>query len=207
MKKILFVLVLLISTACSGPSSEPAAPTFVATVSEPLQDDTPSATATTASPTPVPAATSAPTLPAATSAPTLPTATSAPTLPPDDISEDTPEETGEPVIIFHQEGGFAGVDLTWSIYANGLIVTPDGEEISVAPAVVDELLELIEQIGFFELVQPKPSNICCDFFTYTLAVSNGDLNNVITFSGGDPNIPAGLSEAVSAVQLIIAQQP
>jgi len=195
-KKILFALLLLISTACAGPSSEPAAPPLEATVSEPLQDDTPSATATTASPTPIPAATSAPTLPAATSAPTLM---------PDDISEDTPEETGEPVIIFHQEGGFAGVDLTWSIYANGLIVTPDGEEISVAPAVVDEILELIEQIGFFEIVQPKPKNICCDFFTYTLAVTNGDLKNVITFSGGDPNIPAGLAEAVSAVQLLIAQ--
>ncbi len=196
MKKVLFVLLLLILTACAGPSSEPAAPSPVATVSEPLQDDTPSATATTASPTPVPAATSVPTLPAATSAPTLP---------PDDISEDSPEETGEPVIIFHQEGGFAGVDLTWSIYANGLIVTPDGEEISVAPAVVDELLKIIEQTGFFEFVQPKPSNICCDFFTFTLAVTNGDLKNVITYNGGDTNIPAGIAEAVSAVQQVITQ--
>jgi hypothetical protein len=213
-KKILFVLLLLISTACSAPSSEPAAPTLVATVSEPLQDDTPLAAATTASPTPIAAATSAPTLPAATSTstlpaatsvPILPAATSAPTLPTDDTSEDPPEESGKPVIIFHQEGGFAGVDLTWSIYGNGLIVTPDGEEISVAPAVVDELLEIIEQTGFFEFVQPKPSNICCDFFTFTLAVTNGDLNNVITYNGGDTNIPAGIAEAVSAVQQVITQ--
>jgi hypothetical protein len=126
-------------------------------------------------------------------------------LPPDDTSEDSPEENGKPVIIFHQEGGYAGVDLTWSIYANGLIVTPEGEEISVAPAVVDELLKIIEQTGFFEFVQPKPSNICCDFFTFTLAVTNGDLKNVITYNGGDTNIPAGIAEAVSAVQQVITQ--
>ena len=104
-----------------------------------------------------------------------------------------------------QEGGFAGVDLTWSIYENGLIVTPAGEELSVAPAVVDELLEIITQSGFFEIVQSKSSNICCDFFTYTLTVSTGEQNNVITLSDGDPNKPAGLSEAISAVQQVIAQ--
>ena len=137
----------------------------------------------------------------------LPTDTQStpPTLPAEEASGGGLEEAGEPVIIFNQTGGFAGVDLTWSIYANGLIVTPDGEELFVDPAAVDALLEIIAQAGFFELVQPKPSNICCDFFTFALAVSNGDMENVITYNDGDPNKPAGLSEAVSAVQQMLSQ--
>jgi hypothetical protein len=185
--KNLIILVLLISTACDAPSTEPSTPSPVATVAEPLPEDTPSATATNVSPTPIPAA------------------KLAPTLPPGDLSKGSPEVTGEPVIIFHQEGGFAGVDLTWSIYDNGLIVTPAGEELSVAPAIVEELLEIITQTGFFEIVQPKTSNICCDFFTYTLTVSTGNLNNTITFTDGDPNAPPGLTKAVSAVQQLITQ--
>jgi hypothetical protein len=233
MKRILIGLLLLILTACAAPSSEPAAPALVATVSEPLQDDTPSAVTITASLTPLPAATKEPSSPTpqimctppscqegeiyycsddcpggcgtmcATVTPIRPSAQSTATAV--DVSGDATVETGEPVIVFNQTGGFAGVDLTWKIYANGLIVTPDSEELFVDPAVVDELLEIIEQTGFFEFVQPKPSNICCDFFTFTLAVTNGDLNNVITYNGGDTNIPAGIAEAVSAVQQLIAQ--
>lgn len=192
------VLLLLVLTACAAPASEPAAPSTVATDIKPLQENTPAQVATTVSPTPPPTAT-------AVSPTPLPVVISTPTLSPDDISGEQLEETGEPVIIFHQEGGFAGVDLTWTIYNNGLIVTPEGQELSIAPADINELLETIGGTGFFELSQPKPGNICCDFFTFTLGVSYGDLKNVITINDGDPNKAAGFSAAVSAVQQLIAQ--
>ena len=229
MKKTLLLFVLLLSTACTATESEPAAPSLATTVIEPLQEDLSSPTpqimctppscqdgeiyycsgdcpggcgTTCATVTPV----APPLLPTATTV-LLPTHTRStpPTLSAEDAAGGATEEAGEPVIIFNQTGGFAGVDLTWSIYANGLIVTPDGEELSVDPASVDELLEIITQAGFFELVQPKPGNICCDFFTFTLTVNNGDMENVITYNDGDPNKPAGLSEAVSAVQQMLAQ--
>jgi len=198
LKKVYVFLLMMVLTACAAPSSEPAAPLAVATAIGPLQENPPARVTATASPTP--------SLTATTVSPTpLPAAFSTPSLSPDDISGEHPEETGQPVIVFHQEGGFAGVDLTWTIYDNGLIVTPDDQELSVAPADINELLKTIEATGFFELGQPKPANICCDFFTFTLSVSDGDLNNVITVNDGDPNKAAGLSEAVSAVQQLIAQ--
>lgn len=183
-----FFLVVLFLTACAAPLAERDKILPATSGIEP----TPLITLSTTMPEAIPS-----------SSPTL---SGSPTISPTGTGESTQEATRKPAIILHQQGGFAGVDLTWSIYKHGQIVTPDKEEHWVDPAVVVELLEVIAQTGFFELEQEKPKNICCDFFTYTLAANNGEQNNIITFSDGDPNLPPGLSDAVSVVKQLIGQQ-
>lgn len=184
MKKILFVLLLLILTACASPAGPSALPTGT----EPTRENAPSAASSTVRPTVLP--------------PTLPPLT----LPSDNVDDESQPIAGIPAIVFHKEGGLAGVDLLWTIYDSGQIVTPTGEEYWVESGVIDELLELFSQTGFFELSQSKSSDICCDFFTYTLAVNNGEQINVITYTDGDPNAPPGLADLVSAVLQVTDQQ-
>lgn len=114
-----------------------------------------------------------------------------------------PEESESPVIVLRQEGGIAGVENGWTIYGDGRIVTNSGDEIQVEPEEVTEALVTIEQTGFFNLEQREPSDICCDFFTYTLLVRSDDSENIVVISEGDPNIPRALSEALAAVQDLI----
>lgn len=91
----------------------------------------------------------------------------------------------------------------WTVYENGRIVTMSGEELQVEPEEVTATLAAIEQAGFFDLEQTEPSDICCDFFTYTLIVQNEDLEKVVVISEGDPNFPQALSDSFAAVQVLI----
>jgi hypothetical protein len=129
--------------------------------------------------------------------PVDPTATKESSLSPD------PSESETAVIVLHQEGGLAGVENEWSIHADGRVLTNSGAELQVESEKVTELLETIEQAGFFDLERPEPANVCCDFFTFTLTVRNGESENVVVISEGDPSIPEGLSTALAAVQELI----
>lgn len=104
------------------------------------------------------------------------------------------------VIGLHQTGGFAGVDDRTIYYADGRIDMPDGRRASVPPEEVADHLAALDAAGFFDMILPKPEPICCDHFTYTLYARDGDRENVITVSGGDPELAPELLEVILALQ-------
>lgn len=105
------------------------------------------------------------------------------------------------VIALHQTGGFAGVDNLWIFYDDGLVQTPTGQEITGAPEEVTAQVAALQAASFFEMVQPKPEPICCDHFSYTLYARDGDQENAISVSGGDPDLAPELLEIIRALQI------
>lgn len=123
------------------------------------------------------------------------------------ISRATPDPATEakPVITFKQEGGFAGLDQTWSIFSDGRVLTPDGGMVLVEADSVSDLLVEIEQAGFFALSQPKTEPVCCDFFTFTISARYGDQENTISMSEGGPDLPPAFTTSVLAIQEFLPQ--
>ncbi len=141
------------------------------------------------------------TVPSVAATPTGPTPTITQSSSPE--SEEKVTATQEPVIVFSQEGGFAGIQNIWLIYADGRVEAPEGREFQLAPATVESLLTEIEEIGFFDLNQPKQADICCDRFTYTLLVRHGGQENEISFTEGDPNLAETYYKANEVVLSVI----
>lgn len=86
---------------------------------------------------------------------------------------------GEPpveVIRYQRSGGLHGIDEQWIIYDDGSMEGWDlntGKSVwgHVEAHVVADLLELIENGGFFSLAESyMPQTICCDRLTYRLSV-------------------------------------
>jgi len=71
--------------------------------------------------------------------------------------------------------------------------------------LVMALLERISATGFFDLKQEKPSEVCCDFFTYALTVQDEQVSNTITYSEGDSAAPAIFLETIEEVRLFLDQ--
>jgi hypothetical protein len=212
---------LLALAGCGAPAEEPtaalstAAPlATVATTAKPTAEPSPTATTTPEpSPTSSPTAEPSPTELLATS---LPAAETAPAVTPagpagtGSLAEETvavldatvtlPEGA---VIYFSQEGGFAGVMYSWIVYEDGTIVNSAGQITRVPPEDVAAALEAIEQSGFYDLNQPKPSDVCCDFFHYTLVARDGSRFNAVSLSEGDPNMPVVFSESVAVMLALI----
>ncbi|MCI0394380.1 MAG: hypothetical protein L0332_15435 [Chloroflexi bacterium] len=195
---VLLLAALLV--ACASPETEPAAQPTVAPLTETAEPTaTPEPTSTrpdTATPDLV-----SPTAPPVTDTPV----STEPTAPPEEV---TPDVTGllpeGAVIFFSQEGGFAGIMESWTIYADGRVVKSTGDTWQVTPQAVSDLQMTIERTGFFDLpATTRPANICCDFFTYSLAVTYNGQTNVVVMSDGDPNMPQAMRDAVTAVQLFI----
>lgn len=183
----------LVLAGCGGAGEEPTAvpPTTTAleTVPPPPTSAVPTATLTDIPPTAI--ATTSP--PADTDPPiSLPEET----ITVADLTITLPEGA---VIYFRQDGGFAGVMYSWLIYPDGTIVNSADQTSQVEASAVAAALETIKISGFYNLTQPEPSNICCDFFHYTLIVRDGVNSNVISLSEGEPNLPAAFNESVGAV--------
>ncbi len=107
------------------------------------------------------------------------------------------------LIVFQQEGGFAGLDITWRIYNDGRVER--GSEIigELDQKALLLLMDKIEGSGFFNLAQKESENICCDFFTYTITVLDGDRANSITISEADPDMPPGLEEIIRQLVQVV----
>ena len=161
---------------------------------------------------------------------TKPTETPTPTDEPEPTTEPTSEPTAEAtvtkapagdgyppppvelaegvVIVFTQTGGFVGLDDTWTIYSDGRVTKNGGAAGQFSQDEMNDLLNTLEELNFFETSYQTTETICCDFFHYTLAVESGDKRNFVSFSEGDENVPQNLREAVMAVQaaLMSAQE-
>ena len=145
--------------------------------------------------TPTPTATQLP-------ATALPPAPAGPDVTPLQAQLDLPAGT---VIALRQTGGFAGVDNLYIYYEDGRIDTPAGEQVTVTAEDMAAQLATLDAAGFFEMTQPKSKPICCDHFTYTLYARDGDRENVITVSGGDPDLAPELLEIILALQSLAVE--
>jgi hypothetical protein len=205
----LFAMMLIVAlAACAGPVMEQTV--------EPA--GSPTADGALLEVTSTPSTEPAPTTPAVATTTTVVTATLVTTKPADEADLPTPDEKNgepgeqpdeslEPAIVFSREGGLAGIMQTWEIYADGRTVRDDSAEWQVAPDMVSELLDTIEQAGFFELEPPKTTDICCDFFTYTITVLDGVREKTVIFSEGDPDLAPGLQSVVAAILEFITAKP
>jgi hypothetical protein len=146
----------------------------------------------------------------ATSAPAL--VTVEPTTAAEDEGEAGPEGAESPevvmpegaVIVFRRDGGIAGVSEEWTIFPDGRIEDGQGNTFEIEPEAVTTMLTAIEASGFMELDNSQPlQNICCDRFVYTLAVRLDDNVHTMQTVDGAENVPAGLTEAINAVQSVV----
>jgi hypothetical protein len=127
---------------------------------------------------------------------------------PTEIESTSPSQTVKlpdgVVIQFQRSGGLAGVMESWLIYSDGRVVSNQGKTVSVTSQQVSELLQKIEQLGFFALpARYMPLNKCCDLFEYTLSVQMAEKTHQVVFYDFDPEVPQALWEIMAAVQALI----
>jgi len=181
MTKFLIIAVLMVALAACTPSLED---------SDGEESRTPEV-ATEVVPTSTPAAL-ATRIPTNTSIP----ATRSPTQTPRSLPS---ENFAGVLIIFRQEGGFAGLDITWRIYNDGRIEQDDEFIGELDQNALLLLMDKIDGSGFYDMDLEEPENICCDFFTFTITVLDGDRANSITISEADPTMPPSLDEVIRLV--------
>jgi hypothetical protein len=113
--------------------------------------------------------------------------------------------TDEAALIYQRSGGIADITQAWSVYPNGRVVAGDGREWQVKPQQVEQLLNNIEALGFFELKDNYvPQNTCCDRFTHQLTVRRGNEVHTITTLDAAPGAPAELQTILTEVNNFIA---
>jgi hypothetical protein len=113
--------------------------------------------------------------------------------------------TEEPVITFSRSGGFAGLNQTFLIYADGRIVGANGEVRQVSPEQVVAVLQQIEAAGFFELdASYLPRDICCDRFSYEITVQTPTQSRSVVTMDGVENQPDGLTMTLAAITELLS---
>ena len=125
-------------------------------------------------------------------------------LPSATISPEHDENSDQVVIMLRQEGGFVGLDITWTIYPDGRIEQESEIIGKLDPVSHRQLLKKIGESGFFDLTQKKSGNFCCDFFTFTLTVTDGERENSITMSEADPEMPESLEKVILLILQSVA---
>lgn len=189
---IINLLTIILLAACNAPrqsETQPPAPT-VTTV------------AATASPTIIPSP--EPTIVSPLPTPTAPVFES-PIGTDEAQSPADPSNVGQPVIEFNRSGGFAGLNDTFLIYADGRVESDGRVTFQVAPEAIEAILSQAEAGGFFDLNESYlAKNTCCDRFTYqiTLRHSNKE-NSVVTIDDAD-NPPDVLRVTLEAIDQLVS---
>ena len=118
----------------------------------------------------------------------------APTLqaPTDQDQPPAPEATPTPdsrssgaAITLDRSGGIAGISEHWTIYLDGRVIGPAGEEARVPAGELNQLLADIDAAGFFEWPsRPRSLQSCADCFSYSLTVEyEGKANRIMLVDG------------------------
>lgn len=207
---VLTIALTLSSCAQGGSEAEPAA------------SDTDSPTSTSTS-SPSPAATH--TLQPSSTIPPTPTTIASPTEavaetadPTATVTGETSQlpETGELVVIFQRSGGFVGDATTWRLYADGTVAVnrnPGNAEafeeiMSTDPAEVQELLDSLQERGFFQLEgNYTPKDPCCDRFMYELTVIQEGRRQHIETVEGTEGIPQEVWDSIELAHDFFDRQP
>jgi len=196
-QKSMVLIVVFLLAACSAGESPAAAPTGPTREAKAVETSpavtTPAVDATVlaATPTQVPAA-------AQESVGESP-------LVPDRFPASSEAVAEEPVIKFNRSGGFAGLDQTFLIYADGRIVGANGEERQASPEQVAAVLQQIEAASFFELdASYLPRDTCCDRFSYEITVHTPPQTKSVVTMDGVENQPDGLTMTLAAITELLS---
>lgn len=109
-------------------------------------------------------------------------------------------------VIFKRSGGFAGLNEQWTIFTDGRIETNSTIQPQLTAEAVEQLLNSLESIGFFELEGSYlPNDTCCDRFFYEVtAVKNSTFHTVITLDA-TPDMPEALQQALRLMQTTLLE--
>lgn len=119
-----------------------------------------------------------------------------------------PADTATAVITYQRSGGFAGVMEEYTIQSDGAVTTKDGQTFQVEPAQVEQLVQEIEDLGFFNLTGDYlPDDTCCDRFEYTLTMTKDDQSNTVMTVDAAEEAPAELFQIIDKVNAFIATLP
>lgn len=121
-------------------------------------------------------------------------------LSPEQTSTSSPETT----IMLSQEGGIAGIRQEWKMSTDGWLDLPNGDRIEISPDAVWGLWYSIESSGILSIEQGEPRAVCCDFFSYTLEIQQGDLNHILSYSEGDNETPSEFWDVVNSFKGMVA---
>ncbi len=133
-------------------------------------------------------------------------------------TESLPRETKSPndesaetdkglLIILKRSGGFAGVDESWRISADGRILASDGKASQASTDAIRTAVEELESLGFFDLSSSyMPLDTCCDRFTYQLSVTADGKSHAVTALEGAQETPDEFWKAIDIVNSLLKEQ-
>lgn len=123
---------------------------------------------------------------------------------PNDESGETSQDL---LIVLKQSGGFAGVDESWRISADGRILASDGETSQASTDAIRAAVEALDSLGFFELNSSyMPLDTCCDRFTYQLSVTVDGKSHTVTALEGAQETPDEFWKAIEIVNGLLKEQ-
>jgi len=111
------------------------------------------------------------------------------------------DRPGGALISYQRSGGFAGISEEWTIYADGRVVSPQGQEYHVPPEQVLRLVDEIVALAFFDIQVPDSRfSTCRDCFTYQISVSDSQRVRALTFVDGAADTPPELRQVASLIE-------
>lgn len=189
--------VALALAACGAAPSAAPAPTRPAPTAQPAQITAAPAPTAAPSATPAPSPTPSPT---AASPTAIPSPSAAPTA-------QAAAPADEVIVRLHRSGGFAGVDESYSIRADGSVVKGggDGQTMQIVQADAAAASRFIQQLadtGITALAPGsyQPKNPCCDRFSYTVSVVVQGQEYSYSAVEGDERMPAELAKLIELVR-------
>jgi hypothetical protein len=118
----------------------------------------------------------------------------------------TSPNSQDPIVVYHRSGGFAGVDETWSIYADGRVQYAGRGTSSAGQLTADQLSSLFATLRSIDFTSIKDSYIgadtCCDRFIYELTINlDGKTKSIKTIDAAEGE-PAALTTLLNAISAI-----
>jgi len=111
------------------------------------------------------------------------------------------------VLVYKRSGGLAGLEEAFTIYEDGRLTSNNEREWQADAQEVEELLEEIEELGFFEMDGTYiPKDQCCDRFSYELSVLDGEEVFTVRTIDAAPGAPNELWFVLDKVQQFVNGQ-
>jgi hypothetical protein len=105
------------------------------------------------------------------------------------------------LIAYHLNGGLAGLDETWMIFADGRITNSDQLAGQVEPEAAAGLAAAIQALGFFDLQSSYlPANTCCDRFGYEITLIVDGRAHQVSALEAEPGVPEAFWQAVKLIK-------
>ena len=116
-------------------------------------------------------------------------------------------ETGKDLmIVLKRSGGFAGVDESWRISADGRILASDGKASQASTDSIRAAVDELNSLGFFAMSSSyMPLDTCCDRFTYQLSVTVDGKSHTVTALEGAQETPEDFWKAINVVNQLLDQ--